>query len=387
MASGRAAEANDDVEATASVTSVVQEANAGAAVDDRRQTRANYRGDVTVTLPGGTIADIEGKFFAHVRFGQGGGLALRPTYVSTPNTTAFPTASGGADPHAVVAEAWYQLSVPLPASQAGATPGGWIEITAGKIDPFAFFDQNAAADDETVRFLNNAFVHNPLLDSGGDVGADAYGFTPGVRIAYASAGTGRDGWSASIGVLGSGPDATLTGSPSDAFVIVQLETTRTFVAGQRGTYRVYTWRNGRAGDFADAFERHSGWGLSADQQIGDAVTLFTRMGGEIDGHVRFDRALTLGAEIGGAQWGRAKDGGGLAAGVLRTSNAYRDATADGTLAGYAASGTERIAELYYRFSIGDHFDLTPDVQWIQRPGGDGGAPAVVVIGVRMRVAF
>jgi hypothetical protein len=369
------------------VTTGVQHANAGAAVDDTRQTRASYRGDVIVTLPGGTAADVEGKLFAHVRFGQGGGLALRPTYVSTPNTTAFPTAFGGSDPHAIVAQAWYQLTVPLPASQAASKPGGRIEITAGKIDPFAFFDQNAAADDETVRFLNNAFVHNPLLDSGGDVGADAYGFTPGVRIAYASGGAGQDSWSASIGVLGSGPNATLTGSPSDAFVIVQLETMRTFIAGRPGTYRVYAWHNGRAGDFADALERHSGWGLSADQQIGDAVTLFTRMGGEIDGHVRFDRALTLGVEIGGANWGRVKDTGGFAAGFLRTSNAYRDATADGTLAGYAASGTERIAELYYRFSVGDHFDVTPDVQWIQRPGGDGSAPAVVVVGVRMRVAF
>ncbi|TAK42026.1 MAG: hypothetical protein EPO27_17955 [Betaproteobacteria bacterium] len=29
----------------------------------------------------------------------------------------------------------------------------------------------AAADDEAVRFINNAFVHNPLLDPGGDPGA------------------------------------------------------------------------------------------------------------------------------------------------------------------------------------------------------------------------
>ncbi len=98
-------------------------------------------------------------------------------------------------------------------------------------------------------------------------------------------------------------------------------------------------------------------------------------------------ALTFGAEVGGDCWGRAADALGLAAGFLRTSNDYREATADGPLAGYAASGSERIAELHYRLRIDHRFDLTPDVQWIQRPGGDGSAPDVLVGGVRATVGF
>jgi len=121
--------------------------------------------------------------------------------------------------------------------------------------------------------------------------------------------------------------------------------------------------------------------------VADGVTLFTRIGSEISGHVRFDRAFTVGAEIGGDYWGRAADSVGIAAGLLRTSNEYRDATADRTLVGYAASGTERIAELYYRFHVNKHFDVTPDLQWIQRPGGDGSAPDIFVGGVRARVGF
>jgi carbohydrate-selective porin OprB len=31
--------------------------------------------------------------------------------------------------------------------------------------------------------------------------------------------------------------------------------------------------------------------------------------------------------------------------------------------------------------------VTPDVQWIQRPGGDGSAAVIVVGGVRARVGF
>lgn len=380
-------EALEGISVNASLTGVVQQVNAGGSATSERESRANYRGDVTVTLPGGSIGDTEGKIFTHFRFGQGSGVTLRPTFTSTPNTTAFQTAAGPDDAYAIVAQAWYQLTVPLPVGGYKQQSRQHLEITAGKIDPFVFFDQNAAADDETVRFMNNAFVHNPLLDSGGDLGADAYGFTPGARIAYVDETDKPDTWGASVGVFGSGPGANFTGSFGDPFVIAQLETTRRFVVGQPGTYRAYWWRNGRATDFYDATERHSGWGLSADQLVADGVTLFTRVGSEISGRVRFDRAFTVGAEIGGDYWGRAADSVGIAAGFLRTSNAYRDATADRTLVGYAASGTERIAEIYYRFHVNNHFDVTPDLQWIQRPGGDGSAPDIFVGGVRARVGF
>ena len=263
------------------------------------------------------------------------------------------------------------------------------------MDPFVFFDQNAAADDETVRFMNNAFVHNPLLDSGGDIGANAYGFAPGVRIAYVAETDKLATWDASLGVFGSGPGADFTGPLRDLFAIAQLETTRRFFAGQPGTYRIYVWRNGRAADFAGGSELHTGWGVSADQHVADAVTLFTRFGSEIHGTVRFDRAVTFGAEFGTGHGDRPRrvaplrlfDGLGVAVAFLHTSNTYRDATADGTIAGYAASGTERTVGLYYRFRVNAGFDVTPDVQWIQRPGGNGSAPDVFVGGVRARVGF
>jgi hypothetical protein len=380
-------EALENVDLTASLTGVVQQVNGSGATEGGRESRASYRGDVGITLPGGRMGDVEGRIFTHLRFGQGSGVSLRPTFTSTPNSTAFQTAASPDDAYGIVAQAWYQLSVPLSMGGFKSESRERMEITAGKMDPFVFFDQNAAADDETLRFLNNAFVHNPLLDSGGDVGADAYGFTPGVRIAYVSERDKPDTWGLSVGVFGSGPGANFTGSPGDPFVIAQLETTRRIFMGQPGTYRLYAWRNGRASDFNGLIERHSGWGISADQRIADATTLFTRIGGELHGQVRFDRALTFGAEVGGDDWGRAADALGIATGFLRTSRDYRDATADGALAGYAASGTESIFELYYRWRINEHFDVSPDLQWIRRPGGDASAPTIFVGGVRARVGL
>jgi len=393
----RQIEALEGITVSASLTGVVQSANSSSTASGTRETWTNYRGDIAVTLPGGETGDAEGKIFAHVRLGQGNGIGLRPTYTSTPNTTAFQVQPANANPDdsfGILAQAWYQLNVPLPVGGYKPQSRESMQLTFGKIDPFVFFDQNAAADDESTQFLNNAFVHNPLLDSGGDTGADRYGFAPGIIAAYVNERSKPQSWGASVGVFGSGPAANFSGSPSGPFVIGQMETSQRFFGGLAGSYRLYAWTNGRASNFDGAEARHSGWGLSADQRVGDAITLFGRCGRQAKGKVRFDRALTLGAELGGDYWGRAVDSFGVAAGFLRTSSAFRnesqtvDADGDGNADfGFAASGTERIAELYYRLRVNSRFDLTPNLQFIQRPGGDGSAPNATVAGLRAKVGF
>ena len=132
----------DGISVEGSLTALVQQARRSALGDPASgRSRANYRGDVAVTLPGGDFGANKGKVFVHARFGQGDGLALRPTYTGTANSTTF----SGTDPddaQFTLAQAWYQLDVPL--SQRGEHKA---VFTVGKIDPFGFFDQNAIADD------------------------------------------------------------------------------------------------------------------------------------------------------------------------------------------------------------------------------------------------
>lgn len=176
-------EALDGISVEGSLTGMVQQARrSDLDIPGTGRSRTNYRGDVAVTLPGGTFGDNKGKIFMHARFGQGEGLALRPTYTGTANSTTF-SGSDPDDTQFTVAQAWYQLDMPL----GGAHSARKASFTVGKIDPFMFFDQNSIADDETRHFVNNVFVHNPLLDSGGDIGADRYGFSPGVIAAYEDA--------------------------------------------------------------------------------------------------------------------------------------------------------------------------------------------------------
>lgn len=382
-----------EIKVGGSLTGVMQKVSADSTASGTEETRASYRGDINVTLPGGKMGNADGKIFAHLRFGQGTGIGLRPTYTSTANTTAFQTNAGADDSFAILAQAWYQMKIPLTGEGSKANAREHIYLTAGKIDPSAFFDQNPSSDDESAKFLNNVFVHNPLLDSGGDIRADAYGFAPGAIVKYENSHEKGGEWALSLGVFGSGPGANFSGSQSRPLFIAQAETA-TRINYLPGSYRVYLWRQGRASNYDQIERRHTGIGASVDQKVGDHLTAFGRYGHQLKGQVRFDRALTLGVELDGSGWSRAADSIGLAFGTLRTSADFRrdsptiDADGDGTPDfGYQASGSERQMELYYRYKLNGSVELTPDFQWIRQPGGNATAPTIKVVGLRAKVGF
>jgi hypothetical protein len=388
-------DALEGIQVEGSITAVGQATGAGGTASGQRERRTNYRGDVEVTLPGGTWGDMTGTAFAHVRLGQGAGIGLRPTYTSTTNSVGFEV-GGVSNPDssfAILAQGWYQLDIPLPRSRATQAATQRARVTVGKIDVFGFFDGNAIADDETTRFQNNAFVHNPLLDSGGGIGADAYGFAPGAIVQYVDEGNKAAAWTYSLGIFGAGQGANFAGSQGKPLAIAQVETTQR-LGYLPGTYRLYAWTNGRATGFDGSLQRQQGVGISVDQQVLDDLTLFARWGRLTKGQPRFDTALTLGAEWNGNDWGRGGDALGVAWGRLRTAKAFAagsaivDADGDGVPDwGYTASGAETLAELYYRWNLGNGLQLTPSLQYIRRPGGNAAAAAIRVLGVRAQWAF
>lgn len=395
----RTIEALEGITAGVGFTSVAQYAG-GADTGGAARSQWNYRADVSVGLPAGEIGNAEGKMFAHFRMGQGDGLTNVLNTFGGVNASGFRVqgARPESDATVLLAQAWYQLDAPLPVGGFKPRSRETLTFNFGKMDPFLFFDQNSIADDETARFLNTAFVHNPLLDAGGDVGVDAFGFTPGLRLAYQNQTRKPIAWGASLAMFGAGSGATFSNSFEKPFLIAQLDTEQRFFGGLAGNYRLYVWRNGQATPYANKVdattEAHTGWGISADQRMGDAVTLFGRYGRQTKGKVRFDQATTLGAEFGGSYWGRGADALGVAAGNLRTSADFRndaptlDANADGTPDfGYAASGSEQIAEVYYRLRIVKQFELSPDVQHIRRPAGNDAARSINTIGLRAQLTF
>jgi hypothetical protein len=315
-------------------TTVAQHASGASTRNGRSESQWNYRLDVAVGLPAGEIGNAEGSLFGQFRIGQGDGLTR-------------------------------------------------ILTTFGGVNASGFHVQGANPD---------------TSDAGGDAGVDSHGFTPGVRVAYANETNAPVTWGASLGVFGSGRGAAFDDSFSQPFYLLQLDTSQRFMGGLEGNYRLYYWHNERATPFANEFdagtEAHCGWGISADQHLGDAITVFGRYGHQLDGMVRFDRALTLGAEFGGRYWDRGSDAVGVALGRLNSSREFRAAApsldADGDLMpdfGYRPSGAETLAELYYRGRINSNFEVTPDFQILSRPGADGSVDTVKVLGVRANLTY
>ncbi len=376
----RKLKAFDGLNAGFNLTTMAQKPNAATGANGQ----LNYRADAFVTLPLANVGAVEQRVFAQFRIGQGDGLNTLPTF-SKPNATAF-RVLGGVRPDdavAVLAQAWYQASLPLPLGGHAPRSRETLEVGFGKMDPFAFFDQNAAAGDETRQFANTIFVHNPLLDAGGDIGVDANGFAPGFRLSYHNTTGKPESWRLSLGVFGAGATgANYQHTLRSPMLLAQAETEQRLFGGLAGNYRLYAWRNSQASHLDDTIEapdRHSGWGASVDQRVSDDVTVFTRYGSQWHGEVRFDRALTAGAEINGSDWGRGGDSVGLALGWLRSSAAYRAMS--------GASGAERVAELYYRYRVSRQFELSPNLQYIGHPAAVPGAAAITIVGLRAQLSY
>ncbi|MFC5300767.1 carbohydrate porin [Azospira restricta] len=399
--SAKVIEALDGVKAGASLTMVAQKPAGLPAGTRDNNGRLSYRADVEVELPLAPIGDIEQKLFGHFRLGQGFG-ANEPLgnigAFSPANGTAFRI--GGVDDDnssALLAQAWYQASIPLPYGGFKPHSREKLELTFGKIDLFGFFDQNEVAGDEATQFLNTMLVHNPLLDAGGEVAPDGNGFQPGFIAAYVNETNKAEPWRVSLGYFGAGERGASFGrSFNSPLTIAQAEKQLKLFGGLTGNYRAYVWHRSRATELDGVTEKnHTGFGLSADQRIGDGVNVFARFGKLAKGELAFDRALALGAEISGNYWGRGGDALGFGGAWMKASDDFRraggtvDLTGDGVTAvsAYAPSGAEKLAEIYYRYRVSPQFHLTPDFQWIGRPGANPDAKAVKVVGVRANVAF
>ena len=384
----------DGVKTSVSLTMVAQQP-LGSNVSDGQ---LSYRTDAQISLPLEHLGDTEQGLFAHFRLGQGTGLTGLPSTHGNPNATAFQVNGLGSDASvALLAQAGYQASIPLPLGGFKRDSRQTLEVTVGKIDLFVYFDQNTVAGDESRQFLNSVFVHNPLLDAGRDIGVDANGFTPGLRVSLLDSHNKLESWRLSLGILGAGDrGSNYQASLGKPLTLLQAETQQRLLGGLLGNYRVYAWSNPQAVQFGLALpledaslvapERHNGWGLSVDQRVGDGTTLFARWGQQLTGQVKFDRALTLGFETNGSDWARGGDTVGLALGWLRTSNAYRTYAADAASPRTLGDG-EQVAELYYRWRMAKQFELTPSVQFITQPGSDTGATDVRILSVRSQFSF
>lgn len=394
------AEGLEGIKVAASLATVAQMAKGLPGGLENGASQLNYRADVSVELPLSPLGDIEHKLFAHLRMGQGLGLNAAFSnlghFASAPNALAF-RASGSSpdDSVTILGQAWYQAAIPLPYLGFKPYSRETLELTFGKMDIFGFFDQNAGAGDESKQFLNSVFVHNPLLDAGGEVGVDANGFQPGFVASYLNWFDKPQPWRLSLGLFGAGDrGSNYQRSLSSPLLMAQAEKQLRF-DGLLGNYRIYGWNRGQGTDFDGTKAKHTGIGASIDQRIGDGITLFARYGKLVKGELPFNEAFTLGTEINGSYWGRAADAVGIAGAWLNSGKAYRNTSVSAWLDdarttsafSFVPRGAEKVTEIYYRYRMSPQFEISPDFQYVTNGGGNADAKPVKIFALRANIAY
>lgn len=291
----------------------------------------------------------------------------------------------GGDRSADVTELWYQQ----------ALAGGKVLVRAGKVDltggfecrgcPVSF-DGNAFANDETTQFLNGALVNNPAIPF------------PDNGLGLVVHAEPVPGWYVSVGIADAQADARETGfrtafhgedyffSVYETGLVVDVPSVQ---GPRRGAYRVGFWYDPQPKDRFDGGSERDDMGLyaSLDQVLlresddpadSQGLGVFFRFGCADQDLNAVRTFWSAGAQYQGLLPGR--DADVLGVGVARCR------LTDAAGAGFTARH-ETALEAYYAIQVAPWLTVSPHVQFVANPGGDGTVPDAAILGVRVQAAF
>lgn len=273
---------------------------------------------------------------------------------------------------------------------------GRLRVRMGKLDLTVDFETNAYANDETKQFLNQGLVNAanvPFPDNG-----------QGVQFILQPS----DGFYLAAGVADADADARETGfrtayhGPADFFSVYEfgvMPRWKTAHGSLPGTYRFGLWFDPRPKEkfFNDFGGRRYTWPtkrddigfyVSMDQKIyhehpdqpddEQGLGIFLRYSfahGDVN---EIEHFWSVGWQYQGLIPKRDYDVLAFGAAQAILSEQLRKTG--------ARPHRETVLEVYYQLELTPWLTLTPDLQWILRPGGEQGADAFVV-GLRLQVAF
>jgi hypothetical protein len=241
-----------------------------------------------------------------------------------------------------VREAWYEFNL----------LGDIFTLTAGKIDLTNYFDNNAAANDETTQFISSAFVNSSALAVPGN--------SPGVRIRTTIAGR--------IHLQAGFSSAYNSGKYllRDIFRIAGIGFTYMPDSDFESNFRFYGYQHPTAGE-------SYGWGISFDNVAFGAFNIFGRYG--INGEELADYRGIESAWSAGARLVRQIAGRtailGIAAGENIPAASYLN--------------NERIMEIYSRYRLNRWICVSPHLQMLWNAGGS--SERLTIFGVRSHFNF
>lgn len=364
----------------ADATYVVQgtpNANAAPEGTNKSSTDASWSSDIYIEK----AFDDWGLALMHLEPGQGNGAESQLSLYSNVNRDSNDT--GAVVP---VTELWYEQYL---------FDKQWT-ITAGKLDPENYLDQNEYAHDECTQFLARIFRSSPSVEwpNNNTIGATTI-IAPHI-LPYLAVNASYFNANDTYEDIFSKPflSAQLTFKPGMAFGLDQER--------WDGNLRLYWWSNGLdhpklvdqgEGTPDDVKNINSGFGLSVDQMVTDAMGVFARVGWERPDlqvvstnpdAAPVEGAWSTGAQVSGKLWGRDDDTMGLAIGQALPSKHYKDAGNGGAAEGHF--------EAYYRIKINSNLYMTPDIQCVWNPRGisepyQGYDNTIFIYGVRGQLDF
>jgi hypothetical protein len=224
-----------------------------------------------------------------------------------------------------------------------------LSLSVGRLDLTSYFDHNAVANDESTQFISDALVNNPVL------GLTTNGL--GLAAVYDP----KIGVNFKFGVQQSKEDATSLSK--SLYTLGEIEYLARPFSLPEGHYRLWGRQDNSTG------EKKSGFGVSFDQKLAPAVTLFGRYGngfvGSVDAKMRFYS-------------------GGLG---FQAPLAFNPLDTWGI--GYAKTeivdgANEKVMEAFYNLNLTHSLSLSFLLQYVMEPqiGAD-----YVLPGLRLKVAF
>lgn len=251
-----------------------------------------------------------------------------------------------------VLNAWYRYTAALGAGRS-------LAATIGIIDAADFLDANAYSNDEFTQFMNSALVNSttlfmPSYDRG--IALDWIGRRWSARGVYMHVAENDDG-------------------NDYGFFGFELSRRQDLSFGE-GNYRLVF---GRTDDrFLDPSgtrsEGRAGFGLSLDQQVGEALGVFLRVGRETDRAAIDCRAsYSAGLDLDGGPWRRPDDNVGV--GLAHVSGGNRDLK------------RSSVVEAYYRAGLTGAVAVTADVQYIAENSHGAQRLDGLLVGLRVTVVL
>lgn len=241
-----------------------------------------------------------------------------------------------------------EANVELAAAIYGLTLFDSLTLFAGKIDPSAFFDGNAVANDSSRQFLAYPFVSNPAI---------RFPFhEPGFMVSLAPG----DVFYAQVGIF-EDRDAEVPGEIANKFAIGEIGF-HYAPFEEDGNFRMMAWDSDYYGQ--------GGFAISIDQNFNETFSAFTRLGFMRDA---LDRDTETAFSIGG----RFNFGDQHHIGLGYSVQTPADATWD------AMSWFEG----YVSFNVDQDVFLTLDLQMVSNPDFDSTLDALWIPGFRIFAAF